>query len=427
MGQDLPRFTIIIPQKNRSEYIGHTIRTCMMQDYPNLEILISDDCSDDDSVKVVQQLMAIDSRVKLFAHEKHLGMRDNFEFVLNQVKPGYVMALGGDDGLAPGAIRRMLEILRETNTQLLTWTPHIFYYPEASTGSSILCVRRYSKYLVKKLKSKDYLHKIAKSFNYATYDCPMFYIKGVASTELVDRVKSRTPDGSFYTCPTPDGFSGVVLAGEVDEYSFTNEPLSITGSSPKSQGKNYHRNDEQSKKESKEFFQDNLNRPMHPELASQQYSPLVTLMTADYLLRAKDLPGWPGTFPDISYEDLIKKTFLFLTKSTFKNDVLVRELTILRRIAEQHGQVDLFNKLLKETKRKVVWDKPVYGFALTNSIRIDGSKYSINNIFDASIAADSIAKVYHLVSLRGCAEMLKNSLKILFRQRHYKKESFPQI
>lgn len=427
MGQDLPRFTIIIPQKNRSEYIGHTIRTCMMQDYPNLEILVSDDCSDDDSVKVVQQLMAIDSRVKLFAHEKHLGMRDNFEFVLNQVKPGYVMALGGDDGLAPGAIRRMLEILRETNTQLLTWTPHIFYYPEASTGSSILCVRRYSKYLVKKLKSKDYLHKIAKSFNYATYDCPMFYIKGVASTELVDRVKSRTPDGSFYTCPTPDGFSGVVLAGEVDEYSFTNEPLSITGSSPKSQGKNYHRNDEQSKKESEEFFQDNLNRPMHPELASQQYSPLVTLMTADYLLRAKDLPGWPGTFPDISYEDLIKKTFLFLTKSTFKNDVLVRELTILRRIAEQHGQVDLFNKLLKETKRKVVWDKPVYGFALTNSIRIDGSKYSINNIFDASIAADSIAKVYHLVSLRGCAEMLKNSLKILFRQRNYKKESFPQI
>ena len=427
MEQELPRFTIIIPQKNRAEYLGHTIRTCMMQDYPNMEILISDDCSDDDSVKIVQQLMAIDSRVKLYAHQKHLGMRDNFEFVLNQVKPGYVMALGGDDGLAPGAIRRMLEILTETHTQLLTWTPHIFYYPEELSGSSILCVNRYKNKYVKKLKSKDYLYKIAKSFNYATFDCPMFYIKGVASTELVERVKSRTPDGSFYTCPTPDGFSGVVLAGEVDEYAFTNESLSITGSSPKSQGKNYHRNDEQSKKESVEFFKDNESRPMHPELASQQYSPLVTLMTADYLLRARDLPGWPGSFPDISYEDLIKKTFLFLTKSTFHNDVLERELKILKKVAEQHGQVELFNQLLKNTKRKVVWDKPIYGFALTNSIRIDGSKHNINNIFDASIAADSIAKVYHLISLKGFVEVVKNSLKIVRRQTKYKKESFPQI
>ncbi len=46
----------------------------------------------------------------------------------------------------------------------------------------------------------------------------MFYIYGVASTRLVDIVKSRTKDHSFYYCPTPDGFSGVVLAGEVEDY-----------------------------------------------------------------------------------------------------------------------------------------------------------------------------------------------------------------
>lgn len=427
MEQEFPLFTIIIPQKNRAEYIGHTIRTCMMQDYPNIEILVSDDCSDDNSVEIVKKLMTIDSRIRLFAHEKHLGMRDNFEYVLNQVKPGYVMALGGDDGLSPGSIRRMYEILQETNTQLLTWTPHIFYYPDRPDGSSILCVKRYKKYYVKKLEAQRYLNKIAKTFNYATDDCPMFYIKGVASTELVNRVKSRTPDGSFYTCPTPDGFSGVVLAGEAKEYAFTNEPLSITGSSPKSQGKNYHRNDEQSKKESVEFFNDNANRPMHKELASQQYSPLVTLMTADFLLRARDLPGWPGSFPELSYRELIIKTFEFLTKSTFHNDVLVRELRILRTVAEQHGEIELFEKLLSTTKRKVVWDKPVFGFALTNSIRIDGSKYRINNIFDASISAASIANVYHLVSFKGLIELIRNSIKIVLRQKKYKRESLPLI
>lgn len=425
--EDFPLFSIIIPQKNRAEYLYHTVRTCMMQDYPNLEILVSDDCSDDDSVEVVRGLMSIDSRIRLFVHEHHLGMRDNFEYVLNQVRPGFVMALGGDDGLTPGAIWRMYSILKSTNTQLLTWTPHLFYYPEEENGRSILCVKRYKKYEVKILKAEDYLNKIANTFNYATFDCPMFYIKGVVSTELVDRVKSRTTDHSFYTCPTPDGFSGVVLAGEANEYAFTNEPLSITGSSPKSQGKNYHRTDEQSRKESVEFFKDNEGRPMHPELASQQYSPLVTLMTADYLLRAKDLPGWPGRFPDISYENLIRKTFEFLTKSTFHNEVLIRELNILKRIADQHGQIDLFNSLLKTTKRKVVWEKHIYGFALTNSIRIDGSKHNINNVFDASIASNTIANVYHLVSFKGFAEMLKNSIRIVLRQYHYKVEKFPQI
>lgn len=425
--ETLPYFSIIIPQKNRAEYLYHTIRTCMIQDYPNLEILISDDCSDDNSVEVVRRLMAIDSRIRLFAHKHHLGMRDNFEFVLSQVRPGYVMALGGDDGLTPGAIWRMLEILRETNTQLLTWTPHLFFYPEEEKGHSILCIKRYKKYYVKKLRSEDYLNKIAKTFNYSTFDCPMFYIKGVASTELVDRVKSRTKDHCFYACPTPDGFSGIALAGEVKEYAFTNEPLSITGSSPKSQGKNYHRTDEQSKKESAEFFSDSASRPMHKELASQPYSPLVTIMTADFILQAQDLTGWPGKFPELSYDNLIRRTFDFLTKSTFHNEVLVRELNIVKKIAEQHGQVELFNQLLTKTKRKVVWDKPVYGFAVTNTIHIDGTEHGIDNIFDASLTAQSIAKVYHKVSIKGLSELVINSIKILIRQRRFKKESFPQL
>ena len=89
-----PKFTVIIPQKDRAEYIGATLRTCMIQDYPNFEIIVSDDCSEDNSVEIIQSLSEQDKRIKLFAHKKHLGMRENFEFALNQVKPGYVLALG---------------------------------------------------------------------------------------------------------------------------------------------------------------------------------------------------------------------------------------------------------------------------------------------------------------------------------------------
>ena len=146
-------------------------------------------------------------------------MHDNFEFALNQVKPGYVIALGGDDGLTPGCIWRMYEILKKTGRQLLTWTPPVFSYPVDESGRNILLVKRKRNRGVKILKSEDFLNKIAKTFVYQIPENPMFYMKGVASTELINRVKSRTKDHSFYYCPTPDGFSGVVLAGEVEDSS----------------------------------------------------------------------------------------------------------------------------------------------------------------------------------------------------------------
>ena len=424
---DYPLFTVIIPQKNREEYIGPTLKSCMIQDYPNFEIIVSDDCSDDNSVKVAQELAARDSRIKVFPHEHHLGMRDNFEFALNQVRPGYVMALGGDDGLTPGCIWRMYQIIKETGLQLLTWTPAAFRYPEEDGGRNMLRVTR-KHAPVKIMKSKDYLTKISRTFNYMVDDCPMFYVKGVASTELVERVKSRTRDHCFYYCPTPDGFSGVVLCGEVEEYAMSFEPLSIQGGSRKSQGRNYHHNDEKSKFEAQQFFNDNIQRTMHEQLASQPYSPLVTLMTADYLLTAKDLPGWPAKdVYEISYEQLIRKTFEFISSSLFTNETLVRELQILKKVAEQHNLLPLFEELYKTTKKKVYKQRVVYGLTYTHAIRFDGEEIGINDVFEASFAVPFIYNFICRFKFIQFFEMFKNSLKVLANTRRYTLIDLPQI
>ena len=339
MNETYPLFTVIIPQKNRAEYLIHTLRTCMIQEYPNFEVIVSDDGSTDDSVEVVQEISKKDPRIRLCKHDSHLGMRDNFEYALSQVRPGYVMALGGDDGLVPGCIQRMYEILKETGKELLTWVPAGYRYPENDNEDGLFYV--YRKHCPTEIiNSEKFLTDISKSFYYLIQGCPMFYVQGVASTKLVDRVKSRTPDHSFYYCPTPDGYSGVVLAGEVDQYAFSHEPLSIVGTTKKSQGKNYRRSDAESRKEAEEFFNDNIRRTMHKELASQPYSPLITLMTADYLLTARDLPGWPGKFPDLSFENLIVKTFELIAASNFDEEVLVRELRILKEIAKQHNLLE---------------------------------------------------------------------------------------
>lgn len=426
--EQYPLFTVIIPQKNRAEYLIHTLRTCMIQDYPNCEFIVADDCSEDNSVEIVRELQKKDSRIKLIAHEKHVGMRDNFEGALAAVRPGYVMALGGDDGLVPGCFWRMYEIINETGAQLMCWNCTLFIYPNNEGELSKLIVRHQKQVGYKWIKSSDYLNKIARTFSYQTMECPMFYVSGLASTELVDRVKSRTPDGCFYYCPTPDGFSGVVLAGEVEKYLFINEPLSIGGTTPKSQGKNYERNDEKSKKEAQEFFNDNIRRTMHADLASQPYSPLQTLMTADYLLTARDLPGWPGKFDMFKFEDLLRVTFSKFVRGQWENEVLVRELRILREIAKQHGLLNLYDELYSKTKRKVVRTSVFSGFIITNqSVMFDGGRMGLHNIYDAALASNFAFHVRECLTIKELYALCRRTFRTIMNRFNYHKENLPDI
>lgn len=425
--RNYPLFTVIIPQKDRAEYLVHTLKSCMIQDYPNFEIIVSDDCSEDNSVEVVKELQKHDNRIKLFAHEHHLGMRENFEFALSQVRSGYVMALGGDDGLVVGCIWKMYKILKETGRQLLTWPYATFKYANDNEPQTMLYFRRRKSRTVRIIKSEYFLNSIANSFFYLVDECPMFYIKGVVSTELVEKVKSRTKDHCFYHCPTPDGFSGVILCGEVEDYAYTYEPLSIGGNTTKSQGQNYMRTDKKSRKESEQFFNDNIRRTMHKELASQQYSPLIPIMTADYLLTAKDLPGWPGKVGEISIEKLIKVSFAHMSTARYENYTLIRELKILREIAKQHDMLDLFNKLYSQTKRRIVWKNNIYGFALTNSVRFEGTSLGINNVFDASMFIGYAYTTYKKISIKSFFHLIRRTIQILLRQRQYEIEKLPQL
>ena len=423
-----PLFTVIIPQKDRAEYIFHTLRTCMIQDYPNFEVIVSDDCSEDNSVEVISELAKKDPRIKLFAHDHHLGMRDNFEFALSQVKSGYVMALGGDDGLTPGCIWRMYEILQQTERQLLTWPMSGYIYPKNEGGSGTFYVKRSKTDNIRIIKSESLLNSLAKNFKYHPNDlCPMFYMKGVASIELVNRVKSRTPDGCFYHCPTPDGFSGVVLAGEVEDYVYSPEPLSISGTTVKSQGQNYRRTDKKSREEAEQFFNDNIRRTMHKELASQPYSPLIPLMTADYLLTCRDLPGWPGKFEMFSFESLLRASFSFIETSSYESEVLVRELNILKEIAKQHHLERLFDELYNTTKVRKYQGKSVNGFTLTHSVRFNATELGINNIYDAALATKFVYEFFQKVSLKELIKMAKNTLSLYLNTKRYKKVNLPAM
>lgn len=409
-----PLFTVIIPAKNRAEYLSHTLRTCTMQNYENFEVIVSDDGSTDNTRDVVEDASRIDPRIQYISQGAGVGMRDNFEFALRQVKPGFVIALGADDGLLPDGISGMHEVLRETGMDLLSWPAPLYSYPSVTGPNGQLAI--YHRSGKKIVESQEFLSRQANNLHYLSdVESPMFYVKGVASTQLIDRVRNRTPDGRFYSCPTPDGYSGIVLAGEVSKYAFSGKPFSIYGLSPTSQGLGYLSNDEKSKEASKEFFSDVSEKPMHSELAAQPYSPLITLMTVDYLLTARDLPGWNGSFPPIEYRKVLAGGIKELAHGLYGEERISRELNILNRIAEQHGLGEFFREKVRKSKcyRKRA---PFQGSGVnTNAFFFDGKAYNIHNIFDAAYAAQNIYQLYTDMKPASLAKVIARSLMYRFR------------
>lgn len=420
-----PLFTVIIPVKNRAEYLYHTLRTCMIQTYPNLEIIICDDGSTDNSKDVIEEVRKNDSRIIYYSHNSSIGMRDNFEFALKQVKPGYVIALGGDDGLLPDGIMKMYEVLKDTRVKLLTWMPPVFTYPNVIGKNGQLVLNHRIKKGVKMINSKEFLNRQSKELSYINdIECPMFYVKGVVDTELIKKVCSRSKDGRFYSCPTPDGYSGIVLAGEVEKFAFSGEPFSIFGVSSSSQGMAYLSNDEKAKKESENFFRNVAGKPMHKELASQPYSPLITLMTVDYLLTARDLPGWSGKFQTIDFKKVLLNSINELSLGQYAEDRIIRELRILKKIADHHNLSEFFMTKLKKTKRL---KKVNYFDGSGISPRVlffDGENFNLNNILDAAYTAKTIFNINSALNIKFIFNILYRSFSYNLIRKS-KGEKFP--
>ena len=390
-----PLFSVIIPAKNRAAYLHHTLRTCMAQQYENLEVIVADDGSTDNTRDVVDTARARDPRIRYATPGGSVGMRENFEFALRQVKPGYVIALGADDGLMPHGIEGMLAVLRETRQELLAWSAPVFSYAKAQTPSSQLVLFRQRATRI--IRSEDFLRRQAIHLHYLSdVESPMFYVKGVASTKLVDRVRSRSPEGRFYGCPTPDGYSGIVLAGEVETYAFSGRPFSIYGASPSSQGLAYLQGSDKARELSESFFRTVSDTPMHSQLASQPYSPLITLMTVDYLLTAAGLPGWQGPVPDIDYRQVLLRAIEELRHGLYSGDRISRELAILDRIADQHGLLNFYRQRVRSMRRLAPKSR-LEGDAISPSMLVlDGEACGINDIVDAA----HFAHHAHIVAAR---------------------------
>jgi glycosyltransferase involved in cell wall biosynthesis len=97
---EYPLVTIGIPTYNRADgFLKDAVKSAMAQNYSNIEIIVSDNCSKDNTAQVVQGFG--DSRISYHRHQENIGAENNFNFCLDQAKGDYFLLLHDDDLIDP--------------------------------------------------------------------------------------------------------------------------------------------------------------------------------------------------------------------------------------------------------------------------------------------------------------------------------------
>jgi len=113
---DLPAVSIGIPTFNGGHVIGDAVASALSQSFRDIEVIVSDNASSDDTPDVLAALAARDSRLRIIRQPVNLGPSGNFKAVLAASRAPLFMWLADDDRIAPDWLERLVPIARRPGT-----------------------------------------------------------------------------------------------------------------------------------------------------------------------------------------------------------------------------------------------------------------------------------------------------------------------
>src|SRR5262249_47445225 len=108
-----PRVSVAIPNYNYARFLPDAIESALDQPGVDVDVLVVDNASTDDSVAVVEAIAARDSRVQLIRHSVNEGPIASFNEGARKTTGEYYVLLCSDDLLTPGSLARSVALLEE--------------------------------------------------------------------------------------------------------------------------------------------------------------------------------------------------------------------------------------------------------------------------------------------------------------------------
>jgi len=112
-----PLVSILIPLYNSEKYISETIQSCLNQSYKNIEIIIVDDGSTDNSYKIAKSFE--NDIIKVFK-QKNKGAPTARNFAFSKSSGDYIQYLDADDLLSPDKIETQIKCFEQYGNNIIT-------------------------------------------------------------------------------------------------------------------------------------------------------------------------------------------------------------------------------------------------------------------------------------------------------------------
>ena len=112
MENDSPSLSICIATRNRSQYIGETLDRILEQCNPDIEIVVVDGASTDDTGIVVSQRAAMHAALRYLPQSENSGVDGDFDKAVQLARGEYCWLMSDDDLMVPGAVAKVIRICK---------------------------------------------------------------------------------------------------------------------------------------------------------------------------------------------------------------------------------------------------------------------------------------------------------------------------
>lgn len=138
-----PLVTIIMPNRNGARFLGAAIRCLFAQTMPDWELILVDDASADDSVKVAQKTAGGDPRVTILRQEQSRGPGAARNRALAAARGAWIAPFDSDDLMAPDRLERLLK--RAPADRAAIVADNLMLFTEDGSPSRLLLPPRFAR------------------------------------------------------------------------------------------------------------------------------------------------------------------------------------------------------------------------------------------------------------------------------------------
>jgi hypothetical protein len=233
-----PRFSIVIPTRNRPRTLAVALQTCLAQRFEDFEVVVSDNHSPPETRAVVDACG--DPRVRYVRTPAPLSMTDSMDFAVSHAAGEFVLILPDDDGLLLHALETLEIVLDRSRGRVVRWDcvlynwPDILPQPYAEPNNLIVPLRAEKGcHRVLRCAAAPMIH--AAINGHISYSELPVVFSSAFHRDILAEVR-RKNGGRVFRSPTPDVYGAIAIAYVAGEYYSIKGPLGIAGTSGHSTG-----------------------------------------------------------------------------------------------------------------------------------------------------------------------------------------------